>query len=1304
MLLLLLGAGAAHGAAAPAAPLPEITTLKPLYPETYLARDGAPAALVLWGDTAELATLGRETAATLSRKTGATIEALPANDLVSQWWEINFDRIAGRNIIAIGNINHHRLLAALWGEGYTDEDSMYPGLGGYVVRTVHDPFGRRFNVIVLAGSDLAGTRRAVEAFLARHLVTQGRSTLLPQPVVEVVLGQPPSPYVARAGRTPPKLPAREKSRSATEFAADLEKMVAQDRSRTTDPAKRVRTLVNVTGTLATLAEAWFKTGDPGLPPLMKQLVDRHRDLLRIAPERVEMEGASGSHAIWWDLVEELPVWTDQDRLDLANAFLRDARQGFESGAAYEKVKEGYVQVVEENHATFSAINILNAWWYFDKYYRLPDTAYWMSVVRATFAGQLASHQPLEDSAGYMQFTPSTNLEYAFKTRDLRYIRLGIARTHLDFMMQAAHNNLGFLTGFGDAPGLLPHGHALYAQLAWFLRDPQVSWWVRDHLPNDCGVATYGAGVPWDVDLPVAPPADWSGVKVFPLYRQALGFTRASKTFVTTPAESAGSEWFNKLAFREGPGRDQQYLLLDGAAVWASTPGVEHYPPGPMGHNHRDLNTIINFTDRGRLWLVDQTYEARGIADHNGLVITRDGLLDYVPHQVRLRDLAQSDRLGLVRTHFEDYSGADWERSIFWLRGDYFVVLDRVIAREAGDFAVRGNLRGLGKEHLDAGGLWLEQQGKWCRIIPDAAAQTEVVPVPFTDVPRWKPYAFAEPVAKSLLQFKSARLVPGETLSFVSVVAAGDSREELARLRLQSDAGKSVRVNTGNADAFYGVGPPPGVAGEVAAYAITGRDALLAGTARLGPADAPVLRARPAVNLAGDGERVWIDAAAPTQLEFPQEAGGSRQQQVPAGRHELTAGSLRTFVQTLAGHASRATESATTAASAASPSPTAGLPALSTTSQRFGSEAQRLLVTDLDGDGTDEWLIAGAAGLTVRRATGETLWTFATPKACRALAAADLDGDGRREIALGCDDEHLYLLGADGRERWRFQCKPSSRALPPTVDQVQIADLDRDGTPEIIVVGNWIHCLSADGKVKWENYQKYARNTYTGDAEAFFVGDVDGDGRDNVMALFLAGYSVAAGFDEQGRRTFPSTAPQMTHGGFVISPPQDIALADLMGDGGRLELVVAAQNELTIRQTDIAHEKKPDLSEAGNFHSLTAWQPAGQLATVYAATDMGAVFAFQAARDSKDSAMKIGRRWVRSVGAKIETLAVTQAGSPGAALWAGTADGAVLQLDPATGAPRAASKPTGSPVLQFIEAREGLHALHADGVVETIKLP
>jgi hypothetical protein len=46
-------------------------------------------------------------------------------------------------------------------------DLKYPGAGGHVVRTLHNPFGDQLNIVLVGGSDTAGTEAAVDVLIAR---------------------------------------------------------------------------------------------------------------------------------------------------------------------------------------------------------------------------------------------------------------------------------------------------------------------------------------------------------------------------------------------------------------------------------------------------------------------------------------------------------------------------------------------------------------------------------------------------------------------------------------------------------------------------------------------------------------------------------------------------------------------------------------------------------------------------------------------------------------------------------------------------------------------------------------------------------------------------------------------------------------------------------------------------------------------------------------------------------------------------------------------------------------------------------
>jgi len=79
-----------------------------------------------------------------------------------------------RNLIVIGSrdtnpvVEHYYLLHKVLLDCY------YPGKGGYTVRTLHNPFGDKHNVVFAGGSDEAGTRAAVAQLVKRIREGKGR--------------------------------------------------------------------------------------------------------------------------------------------------------------------------------------------------------------------------------------------------------------------------------------------------------------------------------------------------------------------------------------------------------------------------------------------------------------------------------------------------------------------------------------------------------------------------------------------------------------------------------------------------------------------------------------------------------------------------------------------------------------------------------------------------------------------------------------------------------------------------------------------------------------------------------------------------------------------------------------------------------------------------------------------------------------------------------------------------------------------------------------------------------------------------
>ncbi len=1286
----------------------EIRTLKRLHPQTAIVSAGRPAACILRPDGREFEQLADRLRAGIQRRTRAVLPIRLASETVDADWRIDLKAIGRDNIIALGDINNNRLLAALWGEGYVVVDSIYPYRGGYVIRTVHDPFACGVNVLVLAGSDGAGVARAIDVLLRRYAPERASDWTLSRPVVDVRFTPVHLPFV-------PEPVSPENAKRQLQY-----RTAAYYRERLLDGNGGIRRIekgnvLDVLGPITAMGASWFWNGDKRLPPLMKAFLDRNRGLLDRGLERVEMEPGTAGMLPCWDNIEELPVWTDQDRLDITNAFLRDSRLGHERRAVHGLVKQGYAQVIDENHGTHAAWMDYLAWRYFDKYYHLPECRYWMKVAGAIYAGQCASHQILEDSSGYMCYIPDTTMSYVFACRDLRYLRSGIAEDLAAYIAQTGVNNLGLSTGFGDAPSLLlPAAYQLMEKAAWFYRDPELTWVVQRLMPPSTSLRAFQAALPYDLTVRPEKPTGWTGLRLFPIYKMPPTGRAPRKQPAFAPREPVGPEWFNKVVFREDWDPDAQYLLLDTAGKWLShSPGL--YPPGPAGHKHDDVNTIINFTDEGRMWLVDHTYSLRSIKDHSGLYILRDGRLSYRVHEARVRNHAEGGALALCRSVYENFSGSDWERTILWKRGRFFVIVDRVIAKEPGTFMVRCSFRGLGRARVQGARLRLEQKGKFCDIISDGEARLDLERRAYDNPSEWaRWYPYAEPVVKVFQEDKSRRLKKAETLCFVNLLAAAGSKADLDALRPLSVSDSCVLVYDGRNKqdlGLFGVGDAPGHLSACAAFAVTRHEALFVGLTRLGPRDAPIFRADSPVTLYWNTKgEVWLETSRTVGIGLPA-AGASTQ--VGKGRHTPAWPGAGPSAQTFFTAAlARARELVGRRERAESRREAAQGPGRAASAQRQGVRLEGglsdLLVCDLDGDGREKWIAADALGIDAYRPDGTRVWRFRTPKPVHVLDAGDLDGDGRPEIAAGCEDGKVYLLNRRGRLRWTFACKPSQRkAGPLTPDMVRIVDLDGDGRREVVVGANWVHCLDAHGRVRWEDYLTYMRGRICGDFRCGAIADFNGDGKKDLLALFYYTYHSGMIFGPDGKVIFPPNRDRRKKAGFIKTPlPQCVIAGDLFGGSGAPHFVLGSDQSLLAYWASGPRAGQAAGSVGGDFRALALYRPTGQPPIVFGGTDMGVVVAVRGERGRDASSLRLRTLWRATVGRKIRALwAGVPAGAKRALLLVGTKPGAVFAFDAESGKPQPDWCAKGrASVVKFVKSKNGVLVVHRDGTIETLTPP
>jgi outer membrane protein assembly factor BamB len=111
--------------------------------------------------------------------------------------------------------------------------------------------------------------------------------------------------------------------------------------------------------------------------------------------------------------------------------------------------------------------------------------------------------------------------------------------------------------------------------------------------------------------------------------------------------------------------------------------------------------------------------------------------------------------------------------------------------------------------------------------------------------------------------------------------------------------------------------------------------------------------------------------------------------------------------------------------------------------------RQLVSANLNGreDGSDEIVIGTHGQLTVITSEGETIWQRPLTGVPADIVNLDANQQGHDEILVAMSDGQLQLFNDQGQIIWRFAPRdsPAQEANPI----LRIADLDRDGRPEII---------------------------------------------------------------------------------------------------------------------------------------------------------------------------------------------------------------------------------------------------------------
>jgi len=345
----------------PPAPVPpQYDKLKDLHLAIPLATGGRPTAAIVAPQSGTYQTAAAAIQRAIEKRTSVQVPIV-SDDSAQAAVPLR------GNLIVLGNRSTNKTLSALYDLYYCLVDLKYPGPEGYVIRSVHNPFGNGHSVVIVGGSDAVGVEEGAKA-LAETM------SKAPAAKGEISIGWSMLTKLGKGIKPPTDVRQFETWEASRGYGSSgyfgwcsISKRMA---------------MYYMTGDEASAREV-IRLSFPD-----KQAI---KDIEAIDDEKIEnkhdpLAGFYHYNAhmaiLFWDLIEESPVFTDEERLKVTNAFARQLNHRKD-----ERIY-GLAQApagVSTRHGQWSAISLYCLGRYFNKDYPHPVWA------QCTRAGQLAFH-------------------------------------------------------------------------------------------------------------------------------------------------------------------------------------------------------------------------------------------------------------------------------------------------------------------------------------------------------------------------------------------------------------------------------------------------------------------------------------------------------------------------------------------------------------------------------------------------------------------------------------------------------------------------------------------------------------------------------------------------------------------------------------------------------------------------------------------------------------------------------------------------------------------------------------------------
>jgi len=624
---------------------PDIAALKDLDLATDLVRDGKPMAAIVRPASGVHDQAARQISQAIEQLTGCALPVITDSDPRAAVPLVG-------NVILLGNRSTNRAIGTLYDRHYTFLDAKHPGQGGYEVRTLHSPFGDGRNAILVGGSDRDGVAEAA-----------GR-------LVDWLKASGPRRGALTVGwRMDVRLS------SAYQVPDDIQQVETWSASEGYgsggyfgwNPISKHMALYYMTGD-ETHAQEFLRLAFPD--------ARAKQELADIAGEMIENKDAplSGPYhynahemILLWDLIEESPAFTDEQRLAVTRAFSQQLLHRKDEGIYVLQEPPPYIG---SRHGQWSAVSLYCLGRYFDTYY--PHRVWRQCVQGAQHefrALDRSSWVTGEMDALYWYPTGiAPILVYATLTGD----RVGMANGALAELLQ---NHEALISGEARSWGLRYASLDHLNRAAYLTGDGR---WVayRQRVALSTDVFRVGQSFWPDGAITPEPPDDLTGKWTISRLPLPAWYARSSGL----PREQS----FHYASYRSTSDASGDFVLLDGYNAAYRNP----YHSLALLELRIGGCTVLRGTSP-----TDQGYL-------NQVLTKSEGMVEPVaPMDAALERAGAVGDVACAIGRVANASFCDWRRAILHTVGRYAVVADEVIFRD-------------GSPHMELTTLWQTAPPVW----------------------------------------------------------------------------------------------------------------------------------------------------------------------------------------------------------------------------------------------------------------------------------------------------------------------------------------------------------------------------------------------------------------------------------------------------------------------------------------------------------------------------------------------------------------------------------------------------------------